>query len=440
MNIFIYTLIFIVLGTRLVGIFDSSLDLDEMATAAWAMSSSVASTLKLLFNEWEGNSAGYPVFIHYWGQLNLTEWWLRIPSVLASMVLVGLFYFRHSRANHQLAVFIGSLFLVFNSLLFHYSQNARVFILYALFCYLSFLRAEKIKEEPSQRRHFLWLAISLAISFYLFHFSILYGIMILSFVFKHTYTHKQLKHFCYLIIFLAISYLPQAALLAHQISNGPRWIEPLSVSQVYDALMSLIHVQSLELTLFFMICASLGLWICIQKKNWDLLMWTFLPLVAVIVLSLIWRPLLVPRYLLPSVIGVALLITIGINSMKWSTPVMGLLACGILVMGLYRLNAYYLKAPSTDFKGVAKYLNLNRDLCSNHVITHPQLLVRWPFYLDQKFELRSWDEKQIQGPYWVINGAYPLPQESEAWFSKSQESTLVFFTHNAFAKCITAAL
>jgi len=63
---------------------NKTLDHDEMATAVWAMARSPVEALRELWAPWEGNAAGYPVFIWLWGRAGLSEPWLRLPSALAS--------------------------------------------------------------------------------------------------------------------------------------------------------------------------------------------------------------------------------------------------------------------------------------------------------------------------------------------------------------------
>jgi mannosyltransferase len=136
----------------------SSLFTDE--AVSWLEGRSRLQQLVAFNREDELNPLGYPLLLHEWLRLGLgsSEWWLRLPSVLAAIALmVGLVWLALLVAGRMVA-FVAVLLGAVSPFMFDYAQMARAYMFVMLAVTIAV--ASVLQAERSERSQWRWLTLS----------------------------------------------------------------------------------------------------------------------------------------------------------------------------------------------------------------------------------------------------------------------------------------
>ncbi|MGZ3655296.1 MAG: hypothetical protein ACXWR1_13410 [Bdellovibrionota bacterium] len=376
-----------------------TLDHDEMATAAWAMSRSPAEVFQKLFYPYEGNTAGYPLFIFLWGKLGLSEQWLRLPSALAGAATVVLFYRRNARRVKPEAALWAALLLAVAAAPLLQSQNARCYSLFGFFAYLALDCFDRGKVTGYV------LASIAALS--LHHFAWLYLTPLWIFGLARMNWDRQAGRTLAPLLLIWASYLPQVPLLLWELRSGPVWIGPASIHSVVNAMLALIWLHGPLATamagalIFFGLCRRFYF----QRVE---LAWACFPILAAALISLFGRHVFAGLYLFPSAFGFFGLLAAGIDGLAglglWAARASALL---MLVLIRAQLPDFYAAPKTADWRGASEFMLSKQNECSNILLTDPFFVNRWPYYLGSKFEIRSWYQGYPKTPFWVAGAGRP---------------------------------
>ena len=108
----------------------------------------------------EVNPLGYPLFLHEWLRLGLgsSEWWLRLPSVLAAIALLLVLVWLAWLIAGRTAAVISALLGAVSPFMFTYAQMARVYMF--VMVAVAVAAASVVQAERSQRFAWRWLGLS----------------------------------------------------------------------------------------------------------------------------------------------------------------------------------------------------------------------------------------------------------------------------------------
>jgi len=307
----------LVLGvlSALYGLGRTSLWLDE------AYSLGAMHQMGRTLRETSGTMGGYYVTLRAWTTVSESTWWMRSLSVVAAgaaLVVVGRVAQRLQGARTaRLTVALTAL----SYLWLVYAREARSYAMVMLLTALAWLaldHALAAEDEAGRRRW--WLAHSvLATVLPLFH-----GLSALQ-VLPHTAVVAAAggdrRTWTRLGRGLVGSLAVTGALLSVGAGKVGDWVSPLSIDRVWTAVGLLTN----PIPLFTVACVGLLAWGAVgqartaraargldRARTVAPVVWALAPLVLLIALSVV-RPSLVPRYLIGSTPGLALLMATGIE-------------------------------------------------------------------------------------------------------------------------------
>ena len=138
----------------------SSLFTDE--AVSWLEGRSRLQLLVALNRTEELNPLGYPLLLHEWLRLGLgsSEWWLRLPSVLAAIALMVALVWLASLVAGRNAALVAVLLAAVSPFMFDYAQMARAYMFVMLAVTIAV--AGVLQAERSQSAQWRWLTLSAA--------------------------------------------------------------------------------------------------------------------------------------------------------------------------------------------------------------------------------------------------------------------------------------
>ncbi len=137
----------------------SSLFTDE--ALSWHDAGHSLSTLIAGVRRYELNPLGYYLFLHGWIVVShsTSEWWLRLPSAIAGVGLVGVLAWFTSLAAGRVQALIAGLLAVVSPFFFDYAQEARAYVFVMLA--VTIAAAALLQAERSERSQNRWVVVSL---------------------------------------------------------------------------------------------------------------------------------------------------------------------------------------------------------------------------------------------------------------------------------------
>jgi mannosyltransferase len=137
----------------------SSLSADE--ALSWHESAHSLGRLITAVKLNELNPFGYFVFLHAWIKVapSTSEFWLRVPSVIAGFGLVGALVWLTSLAAGRFAALLAGLVAVLSPYVFDYAQEARAYVF--LMLAVTVAVAALLQAERSERGRGRWVAVSI---------------------------------------------------------------------------------------------------------------------------------------------------------------------------------------------------------------------------------------------------------------------------------------
>jgi mannosyltransferase len=406
------TLLAVSAYVRLLHLPEKSFDRDEMATAAWVLSRDFGELYQHLQSPFEGNTFGYPVFIYFWGKAGHSELWLRMPSVLASLFTIGIFYWHQARRLHWAVALLSSAFLSLSPLFLFHSRNARPYSFLILFAFLAFLFFRQAEKRPGNPRALALFAAFSTLALYTHHFAFFYlaplwGLLLWRIL------RKQIPAFSFwAVVAPALLWLPALPLFLHQMQHGPRWIPAITPALLWSETLSPFSMQHEAASVVFASLCALGLWRGAAGRD-VIGLWALAPLLLAALFSLLFRPVFLGQYFAPSVLGLAALGALGLDAYPRRSGTFRSLVVALAFTGLalaaWRLPVFYANTQGSDFKGAADFIVQNQESCGSAVVVDPRVISRWPFYLPPSLKLVSWEARLPREPFWFVQAGYPTP-------------------------------
>lgn len=297
------------------GLSRTSLWLDE------AYSLGAVHQLGRTLRETSGTMGGYYVALRGWTTVSESTWWMRSLSVVAAglaLVVVGRVAQRLQGARTaRLTVLLTAL----SYLWLVYAREARSYgmvMLLTAVAWLALDHALAAEDEPGRRRWW-WLHTALATALPLFHG--LSALQVLPHIAVVTAAEGDRRAWTRLGRGLVGSLVVTGALLSVGAGKVGDWVSPLSPDRVWTAVGLLTN----PIPLFTVACVGALAWGVVglartacattgldRARAVAPVVWALVPLVLLIGLSVV-RPSLVPRYLIGSTPGLALLMATGLD-------------------------------------------------------------------------------------------------------------------------------
>lgn len=244
--------------------------------------------------------------------LGESPWAMRLPSVLASMWGLWLMHQLGERLNISQAGLVAALaFLALSSTQIWYAQEARMYAL------LQALVLVAVLAVLDRKRVIFGLALTVML--WLHNYGLIYGAVIGAWACWRETRKPEIKSDLPQVLMAGclavISYVPWVIVLTSQMSqvSAGYWIQPIRAGTVIHALSQAALSFAVEgpmasvAPLILVGALTLAGIRSIQRREYGLLAWLALaPLAVVVLVSVVWRPVLLYRGLIASVPALAL--------------------------------------------------------------------------------------------------------------------------------------
>lgn len=293
------------------GWFGNSLWLDE------GYSREAIDHLRLSFSHYPGNMVLYKVFLVAWGSISIVPWWLRVPSMLASIATLCLVRGIARRVAGPLVAAIAPMTVAVVPMFWAKAIEARSYApetLAVTGVWYCWLRARDTGIEPRIAKRWMWFLAAIATIGPLLH--ALFFTQFVAVVAAAAIARDRKRALRYLVP-AAFGCAATTTWLRHLAANNPPgWFDPNSVPvELIQGYLSGWWWAAVVLGLF----ATIGVTALLEqhRSSHDAaalapVLWMVIPLLATIYIrarEVVWDP----RYLAPSAVAVGLLLAVGLE-------------------------------------------------------------------------------------------------------------------------------
>jgi mannosyltransferase len=301
--------------------------------------------------------------------LGTDEWTLRLPSAIFGLANIGVLYWLGTMTLGRKAALIGATMLALSPLSVIYSQEARMYSLLALAATLYAATCFYYLRAPSMLR-----GASISFSGLSLVYSHPYGVLdwiVIALAFAALFllpiwsSRRTILLWMASNTIVAIGFMPWALILAghaQTVHGGGFWIPPLTTVFLSKELGALAGGR-----LFFgitLIGAVLGL---VGERRRDLAFlcaWVVIPLVVGIIVSILWKPMFLARYVIGS--HPPLLLLSGFGWTKYAKDWRSGIFSTVFVVAIALASLPFLRRPvyaypKDDWRSVASFLDTRRQ-------------------------------------------------------------------------------
>jgi len=342
----------------------------------------------------------YLVFAHFWiGSFGVSEVATRLLSIIFGVSSIVLIYIIGKTLFNQTVGVLSAFFMSVSRFQIAYSQELRYYSLYELLTLVSFFFYIRLLNSKSYIHTVLYI-----LSTILLYYSHDFAVFIIAV--QNLYVlirYKKLKSIIpkwFLIQFvILLCILPRfiEAFSAKAIGeSGPNWIlpanmwSPLKTIYHYMGLVFEIHNTIFDdiaiiflligTVIYFLIIGkekwmkSLNQSIAVFKRGWNMksetmlvLLWLFVPIALVLIMSVVFKPMYIIRYLICSAPACYILVALLFTKVNKVIPIgVMLISYAILISpGLY---LYYIIPVREDWREVGTYIKENDKRRNSHVL------------------------------------------------------------------------
>jgi len=324
----------------------SSLFTDE--AVSWLEGRSRLQLLVALNRKDELNPLGYPLLLHEWIRLvpGSSEWWLRLPSVLAAISLMVALVWLASLVAGRKAALVAVLVAAVSPLMFEYAQMARAYML--LMLAVTIAAAGVLQAERSQGSRWRWLTLSAvaAAAAQCLHYSawcvlLPLGLYVAT---RSTFSIRARLAWTSAVAVVGLAWIP---LLLEQMNAGHTGfltysanLTPGHVGDVFgDAFSGRIHQPPLRSLLGAGIVVAAAL-ACLAARRRQVHLVVALAIaapVALLLATLAGHPSLLIRYAAVSV--PFMLVSLAVAMVMLPTPPAAAVVVGVLILSLWNVRA-----------------------------------------------------------------------------------------------------
>ncbi|MFN8018267.1 MAG: glycosyltransferase family 39 protein [Acidimicrobiales bacterium] len=308
----------------------------------------------------DGSSMGpYLSFLKPWSWVSTSEWWLRLPSLLAAVAAIPVLYRVGLSFGSKRYAFTAATFLALAWLTVRYEQEARAYAWVLLLATISWLLfIESVRRGPDLAGRWWTAYFAVTVLMVLTH-----GLAILQLgaqVLVLLAAPQAARWRGKAVPVLVASAVAMLAMIVPGGGEAPQWIKPLSFGQVAEQYRELTGASAFAQVLIGA-CLVLGAVALVRRRRtatdpfaaWlpmVALSWAVIPPLGQIAVSTV-HPLMVPRYVIGSAAGIALVLAAGVDAIR---PRWGRWALtGLLVATLAAGQLRWHTQPQDDWRGVA---------------------------------------------------------------------------------------
>jgi len=402
----------------------SSFWLDEtvsttLADASWHRFTHVVTTR-------EANMTLYYLLLRVWIHVGHSEATVRTLSVLASLGALILIILLTRRLFDRRAALVCGLLFAIDPLIVEYAQDARGYTLSVLLVTASSLLFVRGIRAPSAR--FTWTSYVLisALAGYVNFWAALVPLghaVSLAFLPDDKIPWRR---YLPAVGGLVVLFVP-LGLLIHSTDNaGTNWAAGTAAGRLFGDVRNHVPLPVLDVFALGVLAAAAGIVLLLRRRaiwirileHWPLVFTVCLlvvPVAALVLLSLVYKPLFVLHYLLVYFPPAIILVAVGLTRL---TPRAALITLVVLVTasgaGLWR---WYATGPGEDWRGAVTYVSDQSHPSDGVMIFAPYMRIPFEWYLQQHPEA----ERHLHAVYpslaWGVDPLrfdYPIPISSAA--------------------------
>lgn len=322
----------------------------------------------LVFNG--ANMSLYLVVMRGWLSFGVSEWWIRLPSVIFAAASIPIFFRLAQRFVSGRAALIGSGLLTVSPPIALHSKNARSYTLTMLLVLGAWLAAVRFVEKPSSARRRWYVALA-ALAIYA---HIIAGLVIAAQLAWMALSSRRGAIHAGVRVCLLVA--PQYLLALHPAAHRPEWIPKMDAHQLIDAAHFITGTDSTLAAGVVIVLWLVGGVVAVRRYQTRLpVIWVLFPVAGLLTVSFV-MPLLVPRYLLIIAPGGILLLTVVIDAVPRVGPA---IACALLVVTLPQVPSRAWPERS-DWQEIARVVFDNAE--AGELILFPTTRANLEYYWD----------------------------------------------------------
>ncbi len=423
---------------------DKSLWLDEAFSVALARLD--WSEMWRVITVRESNMGLYHVLLHYWVQLGTGEFAVRSLSAITAIVSIAPVYAIGARLFGVNTGIIAALLLAMNAFFIQYAQEARGYALVLLLSAASAYLFLKAIDKPSVKSWGAYAAIG-ALSIYAHFFGAwVIAANFLSGLAVRGLAQKRNLVVSNLVIALLVSPLLVSILAPHAHDSHLGWLAKPSLqtfTRFFNALTgyggpALVIVHSVVCG-FALLSASAR-----QRRahgsliTWNyafLCTWLFLPVLGSFLLSIVFKPIFHPRYLIISLPPLVLIAAAGVQNLRpaWLKLATVLL---LLVLSSRGLVALYSGrcCQKENWRAATKYVLDNSVAGDGMVFQAPYARIAFEYYLQALGSQSRALQPVVPSDPW---GTLDLTKRRSEWLHRSPQEDQrlwLILVYQSFAK------
>jgi hypothetical protein len=311
-----------------------------------------------------------------------SEWSLRLPSAIFGVANIAALYWLSTMTFGRTAGLIGAILLALSVFDIQYSQEARMYSLLALSATLYAATGFNYLREPSLPRG-AWVSLTGLALVYSHPYGTLYWIAMAAAFTVLYFPPPRIMFWAISNIAVVAGFAPWAAILvrrAQVIAAQGFWIPPLNASSLVSGLLTIMGESRLY-TGVILIGVVLGIIGRLRRDVATLCVWIIVPVAIAIVTSYLWRPILIPRYVIGSLPPLLLLSAFGWAkyAKDWRGAILSTAVVAVAVLNLFRYERHardYLTGDyvTGDWRSVAIFLDTHEQ--STDCVLVPSYITR----------------------------------------------------------------
>ena len=347
----------------------------------------------------EANGSFFYFLLRFWESVGHSETTLRVLPMAFSVATVPVLFALTRRIFGTVAAFAGAVILASNAMFLENAQTLRSYSLSALMVTLSgwfFVRGLANPSLLNRIGHIL--ASALALYAHFFAALVLLSQVVVSLLFPDR--RRSLRFTFVNMVVVSLLASPLVAFVLGGDRGQVDWIAKLSERQVRGALLDLSGMPSttamLVLGATIVVGFSLAVWkppepsfprseradAAFHSRGWRLAfvaLWVVLPFVGAVLISLV-KPLLIPRYLLVTLPGLAIATGVAVSGFRFR-----LLAAAativLVILAIVQVRAWQdSSGPEEDYANKTRYVLENAEPTDGIAFYAPTIIRPFGYY------------------------------------------------------------
>ena len=323
----------------------------------------------------EANGSLFYLLLRFWLNVGRSEAVLRILPLSFAIATVPFMFAIARRMFGGLVALVAAALLSTNAMFLEHGQDLRSYSLSALLVTISSWFFTRGLVDPS-RANRIGHVIASALAVYAHFFAALVLVAQVLTVLLFRERRRSLRLLAADMALVTLAVVPLAAFVFFGDRGQVDWIPELSAQGIRSALLDLSGMPSTPAMLLLAGLIGAGVTFAFLRQppgatpdkavdgdlgrvapSWQIgfvLLWFVLPIAGAVAIS-VFKPLLISRYLLVALPGLALLTAAALTSLPWRLLV-GAATAVVLVLAVVEVMAWYSADPETSYVAKASYV------------------------------------------------------------------------------------